>query len=127
MCLALTPSNAQVEAAFSRLRQILTDYRTLLDPHMVEQLLILALDAENWLSYDVRPILDRMQRQVRRASFRLARADKGEKRGQSGKKIKKGDGAKRKKALASPACASSPDHSASSSEEGSDSSSSASD
>ncbi len=87
MCLALTPSNAQVEAAFSRLRQILTDHRTLLDPHLVEQLLILALDAENWLKYDVQPILDRMKNQVRRASFRLAREDKGQQR--SGKRQKR--------------------------------------
>ena len=99
MCLTLTPSNAQVESAFSR------------------------LDAENWFTYDVRPIVDRMQRQVRRASFRLARADKGEKGGPSGKK-EKGGGAKRKKALASPICSSSADHCSSSSDEGSDSSSS---
>ena len=44
LCFAITPSNAAVESAFSKLRSILTDHRMLLDVKLVEQLLILALN-----------------------------------------------------------------------------------
>ena len=81
MCLAVTPSNAQVESAFSKLRNILTNHRTLLDPRLVEQLLILSLDALPWDKYDFGPILTLLRTQGKRARFRLARADKGTARG----------------------------------------------
>ena len=87
MVLALTPSDAVVEAVFSRLTRILAPQRTLLSTKMVEQLLILAVDTEPWHSYDFTRVVQMLRSNERRAQFRAPRADKGtKKRTYAGKK-----------------------------------------
>lgn len=80
MCLALTPSDAVVESAFSRLKLILGDRRCRLSCDLVEQLLILALDTQKWEEYNYSPVLELQRSSAQRARFRLKRADKGRKR-----------------------------------------------
>ena len=80
MCLALTPSDAVVESAFSKLGMILSDRRLSLSSEMTEQLLILALDSSPWLVYDYAPVAAALKSSKRRAVFRSARADRGQKR-----------------------------------------------
>ena len=80
MCLALTPSDAVVESAFSRLKLILGDRRCSLGCDLVEQLLILALDTQKWEEYNYAPVLELQKSSARRARFRLKRSDKGKKR-----------------------------------------------
>ena len=53
MALALTPSNAVVEQAFSRLTHLLSLLRLRLDPALVQQYMIIALDAPHWSQYDL--------------------------------------------------------------------------
>ncbi|EPS59234.1 hypothetical protein M569_15575 [Genlisea aurea] len=67
-------------SAFSKLQQILTDHRMLLDIGLIEQLLVLKLDAPPWEEYPFAPLLARFLKQAPRTRFRLARADKGTKR-----------------------------------------------
>ena len=87
MVLALTPSDAVVEAVFSRLSRILAPQRTLLSTKMVEQLLILAVDTEPWHSYDFTRVVQMLCSNERRAQFRAPRTDKGtKKRTHAGKK-----------------------------------------
>ena len=80
MVLALTPSDAVVEAVFSWLTRILAPQRTLLSTKMVEQLLILAVDTEPWHSYDFTRVVQMLRSNERRAQFRAPRADKGTKK-----------------------------------------------
>lgn len=69
-----------VLSAFSKLRRILSDQRMLLDVALVEQLMVLCLDAAPWEEYNFQPVLDRLVNSTPRLHFRLARADKGSKR-----------------------------------------------
>ena len=92
MVLALTPSDAVVEAVFSRLTFILAPQRTLLSTKMVEQLLILAVDTEPWHSYDFMRVVQMLRSNERRAQCRAPCADKGtKKRTYAGKKKKATD------------------------------------
>jgi hypothetical protein len=52
----------------------------MLDVGLIEQLLVLKLDAPPWEEFCFAPVLERLQRQAPRTRFRLARADKGVKR-----------------------------------------------
>lgn len=61
MCLALTPSDAAVEPAFSQLRMILGDRRLSLSSDVIEQLLILALDAPTWDIFDFSPVIEALR------------------------------------------------------------------
>ena len=80
ICLALTPSDAVVESAFSKLGMILSDRRLSLSSEMTKQLLILALDSSPWPVYDYAPVAAALKSSKRRALFRSARADRGQKR-----------------------------------------------
>jgi hypothetical protein len=90
VCLALTPSDAVVQSAFSRLRMILADRRPRLSSDVVEQLLIFAFDSTPWDEYNFDSVLEAQQFSARRVRFRLKRADKGTKR--RPKRISKGKG-----------------------------------
>ena len=46
-------------------------------PSLVEQLLILALDAQGWEDYDCSAVCEMVRKNARRARFRLAQSDKG--------------------------------------------------
>ena len=52
MALALTPTNAIVEQAFSGLSHLLAPSRLHLDTTLVQQYMFLALDAVPWYEYD---------------------------------------------------------------------------
>ena len=80
MCLALTPSDAVVESAFSRLRKILADCRVSLECNTVEQLLLIALDSEPWETYDFGPVWQMQCSNPTRIHFRTKRSDRGIKR-----------------------------------------------
>ena len=75
--LALTPTDAMVEAAFNRLTQILSRRRLSLRPSLVEQLLILAPDAQMWEHDDYTTVYEMVQKNAWPARFRLAWSDKG--------------------------------------------------
>ena len=77
MALALTPSNAVVEQAFSRLTHLLSPLRLRLDPSLVQQYLIVALDAPGWWEYDFGPLFQRAKVHASRTPFRYPRSDKG--------------------------------------------------
>lgn len=81
MTLALTPSDAVVESAFSGLRLILGDRRLALSSRVVEELLVLVLDTAPWTEYDYTHVLAAQRSSQRRARFRNSRTDKGRKRG----------------------------------------------
>ena len=93
--LALTASNAAVEQAFSQLGQLLAPRRLSSSSALVEQFMILALDATAWEKYDYEPVWQIAANNQRRARFRLARTDKGQsKKGKErvvGAKRKRGD------------------------------------
>ena len=76
MTLALTPSDAVVESAFSRLTKILTDQRMLISTGLLEQLLFLAIDSIPWEEYDVAEVVHRVRTNGRREQFRRERVDK---------------------------------------------------
>jgi hypothetical protein len=75
--LALTPSDAAVEQAFSRFTALLAPQRLSLSTKLVEQFMILALDALPWGKYDYQPVWSLVSNNERRARFRKARADQG--------------------------------------------------
>ena len=86
-----------VEAAFNHLTQILSGRRLSLHPSLVEQLLILALDAQGWEDYDYTAVCEMVWKNARCAKFRLARSDKGVTRNKrKKKKSKKGNKKKAK-------------------------------
>ena len=66
-----------VEAAFNRLTQIPSERLLSLRPSLVEQLLVVALDAQGWEDYDYTAVCEMVRKNARRARFRLARSDKG--------------------------------------------------
>ena len=76
MVLALTPSDAVVESAFSRLTKILTDQRMRISTGLLEQLLFLAIDSVPWEEYDVTEVAKRVRTNGRREPFRLERVDR---------------------------------------------------
>ena len=80
MCMALTPSDAVVENAFSRSRRILADERMSLSSELVEQLLLLALDSPKWDVYNYEKALAALRCNAKRTRFRGRRADRGHKR-----------------------------------------------
>ena len=75
--LALTPSNAVVEQAFSCLTRLLSPQRLSIDPSLVTLLLIVALDSVPWGEYDVSKVSEFMKAQKTRMPFRYPRSDKG--------------------------------------------------
>jgi hypothetical protein len=77
MALALTPSNAVVEQAFSRLTKLLSPQRLSLDTSNVTMLMVVALDSAPWDEYDVSQVADFMKNHRTRTAFRHPRNDKG--------------------------------------------------
>ena len=92
MVLALTPSDAVVESAFSRLSKILTDQRMSISTDLLEQLLFVAVDSTPWEDYDLTEVINRVRGSAPREKFRLARADKQS----SGRKRKRAPSSKEK-------------------------------
>ena len=86
--LALTPSNAVVEQAFSRLTRLLSPQRLSTDPSLVTLLLIVALDSVPWGEYDVSKVSEFMKAQKTRMPFRYPRSDKGGNTGNDSGKIR---------------------------------------
>ena len=74
--LALTPFDAAVEQAFSRFTALLALQRLFLSTNLVEQFMILALDALPWGKYDYQSVWSLVSNNERRAPFCRARADR---------------------------------------------------
>ena len=76
-CLAVSPSDAVVESAFSRLTQLLSPQRLSIEPTLVEQYMILALDSLPWEEYDFNPVWLTIANNLKRSHFRTKRSDRG--------------------------------------------------
>ena len=66
-----------MEQAFLRFTALLALQRLSLSTKLVEQFMILALDALPWGKYDYQPVWSLVSNNERRAQFRTARADRG--------------------------------------------------